>query len=365
MPVFVRLIQFFSLISLLILAGCSDDNEAVSVPEVVRPAKLFQVADTALVSIRNFPAEVEANGNSKLAFRVSGQISEFPVKPGNQVQKGQILARLDPNDFQLSLDDRKARYDLASAQFERAKTMLDRKLISQANYDQARSELKVALASLKVAKTELQYTYLRAPFEGTIAKVMAEQHESIQAKQTILLLQTRDQIDVSIQMPENIISRIKKDTGYQPMVSFDSHPDKEFPVTVKEWDTQADSATLTYKVVFSLPTPGSFYVLPGMGANIRIDLAKVTDLNTSVAMLPVGAVFAAEGAQIAEGASYIWKVDPQTMRVHRAEVSLGQIREQGIEVLSGIQPGDQVVAVGVHSLTEGQKIRPWNREGGL
>ncbi|MBQ0785665.1 MAG: efflux RND transporter periplasmic adaptor subunit [Amphritea sp.] len=360
MPVFVRLVQYLSLISLLTLAGCSDDKEITVVPEVVRPAKLFQVTDTSLATIRNFPAEVEANGISKLAFRVSGQISEFPIRPGNQVEKGQILARLDPNDFQLSLDDRKARYDLASAQFDRAKTMLGRKLISQANYDQARSELKVARASLNVAKTELEYTYLRAPFAGSVAKVMADKHESIQAKQTILVLQTRDQIDVSIQMPENIISRIKKDTGYQPTVSFDSHPDKKFPVTVKEWDTQANSSTLTYKVVFSLPTPDSFYVLPGMGANIRIDLAKVTDLSNTVLMLPVGAVFAAEGTR-----SYIWKVDPQTMRVHRTEVHIGEIKEQGIEILKGIQPGDQVVSVGVHSLIEGQKIRPWNREGGL
>ncbi|WP_299202687.1 efflux RND transporter periplasmic adaptor subunit [uncultured Amphritea sp.] len=365
MPVFPRLFPLVCLAVLLGLAGCSDNNEAAVVPDVVRPAKIFQVTDNALATMRNFPAEVEANADSKLAFRVGGQVTEFPIRPGNEVEKGQLLARLDPTDFKLTLDDRQARYELAKSQFERSQTMLERKLISESSFDQAKSELQIALASLNVAKAELEYTYLRAPFSGSVAKVMVEKHENIQAKQTILVLQTRDQVDVSIQMPENIISRIKKDTGYQPTVTFDSHPDKAFPVTVKEWDTQPDSSTLTYKVVFSLSTPGSFNVLPGMGANIRIDLSKVTEMNDATLMLPLGAVFAAEDAPLSAAISYVWKVDPQSMKVHRAEVKVGEIKEQGIEILSGIQPGDQVVSVGVHALIEGQKIRPWTREGGL
>ena len=194
---------------------------------------------------------------------------------------------------------------------------------------------------------------------------MVEKYENIQAKQTVLLLQTRDQIDISIQMPENIVSRVKKDTGYQPTVVFDSHPDQRFLVTVKEWDTQADPSTLTYKVVFSLPTPESFNVLPGMAASISIDLSKVTDLSSTHLILPVGAVYAAEGEPLSDNIRYIWKFDPQTQQVHRAEVTVGEIKQQGIEILSGIKPGDRVVAVGVNFLTEGQQVRPWNREEGL
>ncbi len=365
MPVFPRLFPLLTLATLLGLAGCSDNNAAVATSDVVRPAKIFQVTDSALTTMRNFPAEVEANEDSKLAFRVGGQVSEFLIRPGNEVEKGQLLARLDPRDFKLTLDDRQARYELAKSQFERSEAMLERQLISQSSFDQAKSELQVALASLNVAKAELEYTYLRAPFAGSVAKVLVEKHENIQAKQTILVLQTRDQVDVSIQMPENIISRIKKDTGYQPTVTFDSYPDQPFPVTMKEWDTQPDSSTLTYKVVFSLPNPDSVNVLPGMGANVRIDLSKVTDISDTTLMLPLGAVFAAEDKPLSDGVSYVWKVDPQSMEVHRAEVAIGEIKEQGIEIFSGIQAGDQVVAVGVHALHEGQKVRPWTREGGL
>ncbi|WP_036551067.1 efflux RND transporter periplasmic adaptor subunit [Neptunomonas japonica] len=347
------------------LAGCSEQTADQPSVKVVRPAKIFQVLDPASETFRNYPAEVEANADSKLAFRVSGQLIEFLVKPGNEVKEGQLLARLDPKDFKLSLDDRRARYALAKSQFKRAQKLLKRKLLAQSDYDKAKAELNVALSSLNVEKANLEYTYLRAPFTGSIAKVMVEQHENIQAKQTVLILQTRDQVDISIQMPESIVSRIKKDTKYQPTVIFDSHPGKEFLVTVKEWDTQADPSTLTYKVVFSLSSPKAFTVLPGMSANIRIDLAQVTDVSSNNFILPVSAVFAAEDAPLSTSVRYIWKVSPETMKVSRAEVTVGDIRDQGIEILSGIEPGDQLVSVGVHFLSEGMQVRPWNREEGL
>lgn len=210
------------------LAGCSEKADNQPAPQVIRPAKIFQVIDPATEAFRNFPAEVEANADSKLAFRVSGQLIEFPVRPGSRVTEGQLLARLDPKDFKLSLDDRQARYALAKSQFERAQKLLKRKLLAQSGYDEAKAELNVALSSLNVAKANLEYTYLRAPFAGSVAKVMATKHENIQAKQTIMVLQTRDLVDISVQMPENIISRINKDTRYQPTVVFDSHPDQEF-----------------------------------------------------------------------------------------------------------------------------------------
>ena len=164
MQVSFRPFQLSILAVLFALVGCSENSDQTTTPEIIRPAKIFQVTDPTLSAVRSFPAEVEANADSKLAFRVSGQINELLVRPGSEVEQGQILARLDPKDFKLNLDDRQARYELARSQFERAKSILARKLISQAKYDEASAELKVARTSFNVAKTDLEYTYLRAPF---------------------------------------------------------------------------------------------------------------------------------------------------------------------------------------------------------
>ena len=350
---------------LLMITACSEQENIQPPSEITRPVKIFQVKDPAAQAFRNFPGEVEANADSKLAFRVSGQLKKFPVKAGNEVTKGQLLAQLDPKDFKLLLDDRQARYELAQSQFERAKLLLEKKLASQADYDQAKANLSVSLSSLNSAKTDLEYTSLRAPFSGSIARVFVDNHENIQAKQTVLTLQTRDVVDISMQMPENIASRINKNVQYQPTVIFDSHPEQKFLVSVKEWDTQADASTLTYKVVFSLPTPKSFNVLPGMTANIRIDLSQITNDNPNSFLLPVSAVFTGKDTSVSSQIRHIWKFDPQNNTVSLANVTVGGIKSQGIEVLTGLKPGDQVVSAGVHFLSEGMKVRPWNREKGL
>ena len=356
---------FTVLFSILFISGCDDASSKPKTEPLIRPAKIFTVVDPAKQAIRNFPAEVEANADSKLAFRVSGQIIDFKIKPGMTVTKGDVLARLDPSDFLLQLDDRKARYNLAKSKYDQAELLLARKLASQSGFDEAKANLGVALSSLNVAKSNVEYTYLRAPFSGDISQVFVEKFDHIQAKQAIINLQTRDLIDISMQIPENLISRINKNSQYQPTVIFDSHPNQEFLVSIKEWDTQANPLTLTYKVVFSLPTPQGFNVLPGMSASIRIDLSKIIDVNLQQFILPISAVFSAEDQPLANNKKFIWKVNPNTMKVHKVEVEVGEVKSTGIEVISGLTAGDQIVAAGSHYLTEGMEIRPWNREKGL
>lgn len=362
---------YFAFITILCFAlgltGCEQPPaETDTAPvELVRPAKIFEVADPAATALRHFPAEVEADADSKLAFRVSGQIIELPIRAGDEVVKGQLLAKLDPRDFKLRLDDRQARYELAHSQFQRAKTLLSKKLASQSDYDEAKANLAVALSTLDAAKTDLEYTELRAPFSGSIAMVTTENHENIQAKQTIMSLQSLDHVDLSIQIPEDIISRVNKDTSYQPTVRFDTHPNQPFLVTFKEFDTQADPSTLTYKVVFSMPNPETFNVLPGMSANIIVDLAKVTHIDKQSYLLPVESVFSSEESTATDPARFVWKMDPVSHKVSRVRVTVGEIKRHGIEVFSGVNPGDQIVAAGVHYLREGMQVRPWDREKGL
>lgn len=360
-----KAIIFTVLFSVLFISACNEATSLAKKPPLIRPAKIFTVLDPAKQAIRNFPAKVEANADAKLAFRVSGQIIDLKIKPGMTVTKGDVLARLDPSDFMLQLDDRKARYNLAKSKFDQAELLLARKLASQSSFDEAKANLGVALSSLNVAKSNIEYTYLRAPFSGDISQVFVEKFDHIQAKQAIVNLQTRDLIDISMQIPENLISRINKNTQYQPTVIFDSHPNQEFLVSIKEWDSQANPSTLTYKVVFTLATPQGFNVLPGMSASIRVDLSKIIEVNLQQFILPISAVFSADDQPLADNKKFIWKVNPNTMQVHKVEVTVGEVKNSGLEVLSGLTAGDQVIAAGSHYLTEGMQIRPWNREKGL
>ena len=348
----------------LFFGGCSDPQELDAEPPPVRPVKLLTVGQSDDSIMRSFPAEVVAHQGSYLAFRVSGELIEFPVLAGAEVKKGQLLAKLDPEDFQLQYDERKARYDLAMSQLQRIQALFDKNIASQAELDQAIANARVAESAFNIAQTNLENSQLRAPFSGTVAKVFVKNFENIQAKQNILRLETRDLMDVEIQVPEKLVARVNKDTLYQPTVVFDGFPNKAYKLRIKEYDTQADPATLTYKVVFSLPLPTDFNLLAGMTGHVYIDISKITKNTKAWHKLPAEAVFS-DPQQDTVSNSYVWVYNADTGMVSKRAVEVGQLHRDGIEVRSGIESGEQVVAAGVHYLQEGMKVRPWHKERGL
>lgn len=362
----MKLAQLIPLIlPTLLLVACTEQVVESVEQDLVRPAKIFEVKDSGLQLIRTFPAAVEPHQGSLLAFRVSGELQELNVLAGQEVKKGQLLAKLDPEDFLLQLDDRKARFELAKSQFARMQTLLASKQVSPSQFDQAKADTLIAESELKKAQSNLEYSQLRAPFAGSVSQLYVENYENVVAKQSILFLQNQDLLDVTIQVPEGIIARVQKDTNYQPSVTFDSYADQSYLLTVKEWDTKADPATLTYKVVFSLPKPADFNLLPGMTGTVKIDLSKVTSVESSGLIVPVEAVFSPSDNKLDADNRYVWLYNDANGSISKTKVTVGNIYNSGIEILTGLKPGDKVVTAGGHYLREGMRVRPWTRERGL
>ncbi|KID55769.1 hemolysin D [Pseudoalteromonas luteoviolacea] len=350
--------------SALLLGACQDEVIQSPNQDLVRPVKLHTVSDPAAAAIRHFPAEVVANQGSYLAFRVNGELIDFPILAGQEVKKGQLLAKLDPEDFELQFQQRKAQYELATLQLNRIESLFNKSTASKAEYDQALANKQVTESAYRIAQTNLQNSELRAPFDGTVAKVFVKNFENIVAKQNILRLETRDRMDVVIQVPEKLVARVNKDLDYHPTVIFDGFPDKSYSLTIKEWDTQADPVTLTYKVVFSLPIPEDFNLFAGMTGHVYIDPSKVMNLQKSALLVPNEAVFSAQDEQI-DNNHYVWVFNTNTNTVNKRRITLGEMRASSIEVLDGLKAGEVVVAAGVHHLKENLKVRPWTKERGL
>ncbi|KZN56999.1 hemolysin D [Pseudoalteromonas luteoviolacea CPMOR-2] len=356
--------RVFVLSTALLLGACQDEVNTQAEPEQIRPVKLHTVNDPAAATLRHFPAVVVANQGSYLAFRVNGELVDFPILAGQEVKKGQLLAKLDPEDFELQFQQRKAQYELTALQLNRIESLFNKSTASKAEYDQALANKQVAESAYRIAQTNLANSELRAPFDGTVAKVFVKNFENIVAKQNILRLETRDRMDVVIQVPEKLVARVNKDLDYHPSVVFDGFPDKSYSLTIKEWDTQADPVTLTYKVVFSLPIPEDFNLLAGMTGHVYIDPSKVTNLAKKTLMVPTEAVFSSPNEKL-EGNHYVWVYDTESGEVSMRHIKIGQMRQSGIEVQSGLQAGEIIVSAGVHHLKEGLKVRPWTKERGL
>ncbi|WP_299790509.1 efflux RND transporter periplasmic adaptor subunit [uncultured Shewanella sp.] len=347
------------LMTTAILAGCSAESTEVA-PQPIRPVKLLEVTDVNAASIRAFPAKIAATKQADLAFRVPGQLIDFTLVEGQQVKKGATLARLDDRDARNTLLNREADHELATADYKRKGELLRRELISQADYDLAKAQLKSATAALANARDQLSYTRLTAPYDGTVAKISMDNFQMVQANQSVLVLQRDRNIDVVIQVPESMASRaitFNPDAKFQPQVRFSTQPEFSYTVSLKEYATQVTPGTQSYEVVYTLPRPTQFNVLPGMSAELTLDLSSGNEPSKTV--VPASAVMKRD----LDGENIVWLYHSETGKVMPQIVTLGRVTTEGVEILQGLSLGDQFVVAGVQYLSAEQHVKPlrWQR----
>lgn len=352
-------------LSLLAASGCQQEAAPVQTADPVRPARIFEVASPDNATWHRFPGKVEAAEQAALAFRVPGELQKLPVHAGMDVKKGTVLAKLDPSDYQLRVDERQARFDLARSQFKRIENLYQKRQVSKAQFDQSKAELDISRTALTSAKTDLSYTILKAPFAGTVSALATENHQTIAAGMTVLQLQTHDQLEVSIQVPETIMANLSKDSRpYQPEVEFDALPGQRFLADYKEHNTQADPATGSYQVMLTLKRPEKLNVLPGMSASVFADLNQILAVHHQEVTVPSTAVFQAATQTEGTSQSSVWMVDDNnTLRLQA--VTSGELTASGIQILNGLKPGNRILSAGVHQASEGMKVKPWTQERGL
>jgi len=363
---FLRYLGLFALISTL--TACSEEP-AKPTEQQPRPVQLITVGASADSEIRRFPAVVAATQTADLTFRVGGEIIELPWRPGHEVEQGDLIAALDPTDYELAAAQARARAELAQAQYDRLAQLINQNVISQAQFDEANAELAVARANLNTANANVGYTRLRAPFNGVIANLHVDVFENVGPQQPIVTLHVDDMIDVSIQVPERLFAQVRRDTDYQPDIIFDSLPNQVYQGQIREWDRIADPATNTYRVVFTLPKPAEGNILPGMTATVVIDAAQVLPQHQQRLSVPISALFSPAGSELSEQVRMVWVYTPAAQQnrghISARRVTIGAASSSDVMIVQGLEPGEHVVIAGVHQLHEGQTVRPWIRERGL
>lgn len=341
--------------TVITLTGCSEE-EIAPAPEVVRPVKTMLIAAPADAGIRQFAGRIDANRKAELAFRVPGTVQKITVKEGDAVNKDQIIARLDPTDYQITVNDRQASFDAALANYERGKVLVKKGSISKMDFDKLEERYKNTRAALERARQDLSYTSLRAPFAGIIAVRHVENFEEVQAKQSIMTLNDTSVLEVKVNVPETIMLQIQADRAQSDeerldvYASFDTLLGEKFKLTFKEMATKADPKTQTFEATFTMSKPEGLTILPGMTVTVTSDLSKRIGIKT-VYLLPVSAVVADTGLQ-----PTAWIVDENSMTLTPRKIAVGKMLGRSIEVTEGLNPGDRVVTAGVPFLVDGMKV---------
>lgn len=354
-------------VSLMLLAACGQSEESAKTAETARPIKLMKVGGSLAGKTRKLPGTVRATDRVDLAFQVSGPLVELPVKEGQTVKKGTLVARIDPRDFETNLRNAegvlaKAQAGLAYAiaEYKRyvkvkdtdagavSDSMVSLKLAAE---KVARADLQSANAAIAAAKDQLEYTRLKAPFDGVIARKYVDNYQEVLAKEAILSLQNVTDVEVLIDVPELMVAPIRK-TKPRFYAEFAADQNRRFELQVKEFATQADSITQTYRIVLVMPAPTGIRILPGMTANVAIEFSEDAEAGAEI-LIPAIAVFADEA-----GRSQVWVIDPQTSKAQRRQVTTGDLSgSDSIRIVNGLSADETIAISGVSALSEGQTVR--------
>lgn len=337
------------LAGIALIAGCSE--KPAPTHQVVQPVKVIQVNAGGAMS-RDLPGVVRASQRVDLAFQVPGRLTSFNLKEGQSIKQGETIGALDNTDYKATLDAARADADQAKANFDRAEELIAKDFISKMDYDKLKAGYEIARSNLAKAEKAYNDTRLLAPFSGVVARKYVDNFEEIQAKQPIISLQDKDNLELVVNVSENLLARSRNEdrSNLAMVANFDALPDFHFELFIKEFTTEANPTTQTFQYVLGIKDRQGANLLPGMTANVT-----VTNRNHSeqVLVVPLQAL-----AADTDGNKIVWRLDAEN-RVSAQPVSLGlPVGSNKVQILDGLNPGDTVAIAGLSSLTDGLEVKP-------
>lgn len=338
----------------LLLTACQKPAEP---PPPPRPALVVIAGESAANNAMVLVGEVKSRYESNQSFRIGGKIIERKVEVGSLVKKGQLLARLDAADTNLSAQaaaadvrSAEASYALAQDEVERQRTLFNKKFISASALDMREAELKTSAARLQQVKAQAavsgnqsRYTALLADRDGVVTKIHAEPGQVVEVGAMIAQIVDTKQIEVLVAVPESKMAKLK--VGDKVAIKLWADRAKTYLGHVREIAPAAESATRAFDVRVTI-TDADAAVKLGMTAGVRFAQEEVNEI-----IIPSTALTQINGQNI------VWVIDKNNIANPR-EVKIGQFTEVGVVIKSGLQANETVAIAGVHTLIKNQKVKP-------
>ena len=346
--------------TVVFITGCGKD-EPVDLEPVVRPVKLYTLESSGLKHVYEYPGQVQPRLQANLAFEVPGRLISLAVDEGEKVQKGDVLASLDPRDYESKLNSAIAMLREAESQQKRDQALFGKDAGSKEELERSIRAVETAQANVEIARKAFEDTNLKAPFTGTVARVLVDEFENVGSKQTVLVIEETSSMEAVINIPENIWIQAKKGSTLQeindrthPQIVMTSMPDRAFPAQIKATATKADAASRTFAITLAFTPPENLNISSGMTAKVQFTLSLPLTSKAGGMAVPVSAV-----GFDAEGKAFVWRIDRDTMRASKVQVEAGEMAGEMIEVFGSLQTGETLATTGIYHIREGMQVKGW------
>ena len=294
-------------------------------------------------------APIEAFAEANVIAKVGGEIRQLLVEEGDEVRKGQVLARLDGERLRLELNESEAKLRKLQRDYERNVDLQAKGLISDGDFEKIKYEMEAREAAFNLASLELDYTQIRAPIDGVIAERFVKIGNTISAGDALFRVTSLDPLVAYLHVPEREYRNI---TAGQPVgIEIDALRDETIIATVSRVSPIVDPQTGTFKVTIEI-SDEMRRLKPGMFGRIGV----IYDVRENALQIPRSALVEDQGE------ASVFVVDGD--RAVRKTVDTGYGNRGMVEIVSGLQEGDQVVTVGHASLKQDSRVTVINRDNG-
>lgn len=287
---------------------------------------------------------LEADKTAVLNFLVPGKVDKVYVDEGDHVEKGQVLARVEPDHYVSELEIAEAVLLRAQDAFDRFEPLVDEGAFSESSFIEFKSGLMQANAARDIVQKRLNDTELRSPFTGIVGMKAVEIGEVVSPQAPAFMVVKTDVMVARLAVPESEIGLVNVGSAAEVRVqALDNHA---IPGTVALIGAVAEPQTRTYTVEVALGNP-EFLLRPGMIANASV--STMTD--TYAITVPAHAI-----VRDADNLTYVFTVDTGSGRVERRRVMPGGVVSNAIEIISGLEQGEIIVTAGLHKLHDGSPV---------
>jgi multidrug efflux system membrane fusion protein len=356
-------------IALFVWTGCAEEEPPPELPP--RSILWKKITESEVGRISVISGVVESIDNTKLAFEVGGIVSTVEVELGDEVTEAQILARLDPEPFELAVTDGEAelasvnaRIASALADYDRAFKLFKEDVGSQQDLEHAKArrdalhgKIEAAAARLDLAKRDLRNSVLRAPFDGFISVKEIDPAMKVSSGQVVFEADSGESgLRVEVQMPETLITKIKQGDAVEVSfpssgVSMTAEDGRRYSAIVTEIGTRADTGN-AFPVRSNL-SEAPAWLRSGMSAEVRFETGSRDSDGSSGPgfLIPLAAVLGE-----ADDMFSVFVFDPDSSTLSKRPIRTGGLRGNEILVVAGLEPGQIVATAGVSFLRDGQEV---------
>lgn len=320
--------------------------------DVVRPVKLQKIDQGQTEATRQFFGHVVAKETVDLAFQVGGQLIEFPVIEGQALAKGQMIAQLDLEPYELALDQavtQKSQIDREMARLEQ----LTGNTVSAVRIEDTQTQVELAQLAVRNAERQLKQATLYAPFDALVSSKNVATFTTLGAGTPVVRLHDMSDLRIEIDVPEVLFQQASRNPDFEVHVKFPAN-DTLFPVDIREYNAETSAVGQTFSLTFGLQPPEELVILPGSSATI---IATQRGLEPRI-VVPNSAIVTGN-----DGATYVKVFEANA----DSQGNQGTVRSQRVEieptprgqvfVTSGLEAGQEIVVSGASRVQDGQTVR--------